>query len=164
MRAQLKKIKFIIKYIYISVLFAFKKPKIRVLDDEETIQKVLRGYSLSRFGDGELRWAINAKDTPRFQNRNVILSEELKRILLDTPNNTLVCLPLNLINMKNKTYESKYFWKKFVVEYWKKIKPLIRYENIYGIQMYQDFIWIIKIGDMLIKKLIILRKFGIKKI
>ena len=122
----------IIKYFIISIIYFFNKPKVKILNDKETLNYIFDGYSISRFGDGEIRWLLNSKITPAFQERDMKLSKDLKNVFQSQDDKLLVCLPENIINMNNKTLESKFFWKKFVIDYWNEFKLYVDDKRVYG--------------------------------
>ena len=76
----------------------------RVLNEMETLDLALRGRSIARFGDAELRLAVGT-DCPA-QKWNPRLREELVEIL-GRPSDCLVCIP------KFDTTPRKAFWKRF---------------------------------------------------
>jgi len=63
---------------------------VRVLSEDETIDAALRGMSLSRYGDGELRLCLGKSAAS--QSPDPKLQRELKQILAG-PTKSLVCIP-----------------------------------------------------------------------
>jgi hypothetical protein len=80
-----------------------------VLTEEETLQRALAGASLSRFGDGELRLAVDGSAISQVPTKE--LRAELKSILRG-PCMSLVCLPRLQTGPKAQNWE-KYNQEKF---------------------------------------------------
>lgn len=65
-----------------------------VLSEFETINQALKGKSLARYGDGELR-LMAGRGTCVSQDPDPKLAAELRDILKNPPKNCLVCLPIS---------------------------------------------------------------------
>jgi Glycosyltransferase GT-D fold len=63
----------------------------RVLSEDQTLDEVLRGRSISRYGDGELRLMLGGTSASQKANRK--LAQELVRILTDPDQRVLPCIP-----------------------------------------------------------------------
>ncbi|WP_349393669.1 GT-D fold domain-containing glycosyltransferase, partial [Clostridium perfringens] len=106
-------------YSIFKSLNKLNKNRIVVKDCDEIIEKILKEkYSLSRFGDGELR-LICGKDIS-FQKYNKNLSDRLKEILISQTNDKkiLIAIPnvfdtLDIYVDKSKEYwtEQLFFYK-----------------------------------------------------
>lgn len=77
-----------------------------VMTEDETLEAALKGRSLSRFGDGELRLTLGG--TASAQRTNCELLKVELRSLLQTPQKALVCIP-NL-HKDSPKYEN---WKRY---------------------------------------------------
>ena len=106
--------------------------KIEILSDQDTINEIKKGKSIARFGDGEFRWILEKDDTPTFQKNSKELSIRLQDVFKCKNRNLLICIPRNLKDYTNFKATSKWFWRKFVNEYWKEISPIIDNNRIYG--------------------------------
>lgn len=58
----------------------------------ETVQKLKEGYSMSRYGDGELNMILG-RNFSTFQDTDAILIQRLREILKSALQNHMVCLP-----------------------------------------------------------------------
>jgi hypothetical protein len=81
-----------LKKFFLFFLFKIKKKKIcKVLNDYETFQYIKKGYSLSRFGDGELVYMFGFNHVWQIQNK--ILRKKLKAIFNKNYKNLLIGIP-----------------------------------------------------------------------
>lgn len=64
----------------------------KVMDEFATLEAAIRGKSLARYGDGELRLAVGA-DSVSQRERSPELRRELMMILKDPDERCLVCIP-----------------------------------------------------------------------
>jgi hypothetical protein len=78
----------------------------KVMAERETIAEVLRGRSMARVGEGELKLAIAGMDL-KSQRYDARLADEIKAVLT-TPGPAMACLPRNYKGMPNEP-----FWRKF---------------------------------------------------
>ncbi len=109
-----------------------KNEKIHILSFDDTIHKIVNeGYSISRFGDGEFKWMLNIKQNS-FQDSNEELTKRLKEVIQTDNKKILICLPDNLIDISNRTLESKAYWSKFCVKNFTQLKKYILSDKIYG--------------------------------
>lgn len=95
--------------------------KVKVMTEHETLAAVLSGRSITRFGDGEFKLALN-KGPLKQQNNDPSLVARLNEIL-KCEGDYLVAIPrLNKKNPKNA------FWLKLLPQY----EPLLKPDYVYG--------------------------------
>lgn len=111
----------------------YKKNRFRFHDNEETVRKIVKeGYSLCRFGDGELRWAYGVRNNS-FQINDASMEIELRTILESKPNDKIVVAIDELLNNTDGVVDStKAFWREFCVKYDELIISKIPTSRIYG--------------------------------
>lgn len=68
----------------------FRKPTVKSID--ETLEKLKIGFSMSRYGDGELNMILG-RNYSTFQRPDEVLIQRLKEILKSNLSNHIVCLP-----------------------------------------------------------------------
>ena len=84
----------------------------RVLSEDETIDAAIDGFSLARFGDGELRLAVGGDCISQRENSPKLM-DELRAMLSSPPSGCIVCIP-NVVSATPKAAswrrysESKY--------------------------------------------------------
>lgn len=84
-----------------------KLPYPRVLSEMDTIKQAIKGESLARIGDGELRLALGGKHIA--QETTVELSNELLRIIKAGPScSSLVCIPNTQVECAKPQFWSKH--------------------------------------------------------
>jgi len=101
----------------------------KVKDINETIDLILKGNSIIRFGDGEFR-LINGFSIP-YQKYTKDLKKRLKQIFQKKINNLLVGLPETFSNLNQFTFSEIIFWRKYMVKNRISIYNLINLKNIY---------------------------------
>lgn len=101
-----------------------------VNDIDQTINFILKGMSIARFGDGEFR-IINGFDIP-FQKFDPKLKQKLKKIFTDKPNNLLIGLPETFSSLKKFTFWERIFWRKYMSKNRQFIYQLIDLKQNYG--------------------------------
>lgn len=107
-------------------------PKYKVLSLDKTIEKIIQEkISVSRFGDGEFRLCL-PHYTLEFQEQSEEIRKRLHQTLNSNLKNHLVCLPEPLAQTKNFDMPTKYWWKKFINNYGKRIAPFINNDKTYG--------------------------------
>ncbi len=96
--------------------FFAKHPKVAGLD--ETMDKILDGKSIARFGDGELQAITNNIDNS-FQTSNQELSDAIKVVLNSKNKDLLIAIapPFSwtLVNLNN---ESRNYWEPILIKNW----------------------------------------------
>ncbi len=68
---------------------AEKQPCHNIRSDEETIELLLQGYSMARFGDGEYTLALEERGL-RFQKLDLELSRRIREVIQNTDNDKLL--------------------------------------------------------------------------
>lgn len=131
------KVKNTLKY-FRHVLFVIErkitKPdyeKIQIMSDEETIDKILAGYSISRYGDGELQWMLGTNENS-FQKGSPKLKKRLLEVFNSNEKNHLVCLTNAFTEMDNFAYDDKLFWQLLIRKNWSMYKTVIKLDRLYG--------------------------------
>ena len=82
-----------------------------IMNSEDTLNYIIdKKCSVSRFGEGELELILHSDIDLGFQQRNALLSESLKRVLVSDEENLLICLPIALNTIKGRTKHSRQFW------------------------------------------------------
>lgn len=92
----------------------------RVIGEVETVRKLHEGYSLARFGDGELKLMDGGSQVREPQN--FYLGLELKRVLQDPYKRVLVGIPT--MDRKGPKYES---WQRHLARYCRLLSPAVTY-------------------------------------
>ena len=120
-------------YINIKYTKFIKKSKLNILNDEKTINEIIsKNKSIVRFGDGEFKWIIGAKQES-FQTYSEELANKLAQILQSTNDNKiLICIPEGLKKVDDYTENSQIFWKNFVRWYGKNIIEYLDKDYNYG--------------------------------
>lgn len=85
-----------------------------VLSEDATIEMALKGRSLTRYGDGELRLALTGTASAQ-RVRHTKLVQELRNILIK-PQKALVCIPNAMQGPKQENWK-KYTENKFISMY-----------------------------------------------
>lgn len=96
----------------------------------DTLDKVAKGKSLARFGDGEI--TLMDGDDIDFQQASPELAAELEQILRNEDSRLLVCLP-TILKACN-AYEENW-WLKFWYVRWQDLKHKLNFEQAYGHSM-----------------------------
>ena len=80
----------------------------------ETMDKLLEGYSISRYGDGELSLIYKKKKNGiNYQEDNNEMRKRLAEILKSDVENHIVGIPGPLIKVDDLTLGEAYFWSKY---------------------------------------------------
>ena len=134
-----KKIK---EFLYIKrneiLLNYFQKKRWNIKTTRETIERIVQGYSISRYGDGEFN-IIFRKKSINFQEYDLELSNYLKVILNSSLPKHLVAIPRTLIEIKNLKDNEKYFWSRYYLKQKKKLKENISNKKVYFDSMISRF-------------------------
>ena len=135
-------IKKIREFLYIKrneILLNYSKEKRwNIKTTRETIEKIVQGYSISRYGDGEFDIAFRKKSI-NFQEYDLELSNYLKEILNSSLPKHLVAIPRTLIEIKNLKDNEKYFWSRYYLKQKKKLKENISNKKVYFDSMISRF-------------------------
>ena len=129
-----------IKYFILYKLESHKNKEInnfyknlKILDDIDTIKLITSSsVSICRFGDGEFKWLLMDETSPGFQDNSYELSKRLKEILTSKNDKILICIPKNLQYIKDAKNTDKWFWRKFINDYGKKISIFLDSKKVYG--------------------------------
>ncbi len=106
-------------------------PKLRFYDDQETVDMLIsEKKSLSRFGDGEIRWMFGV-DLPSFQSYSPKLAEELTRVFQSRDPNLLIGIPRGVVDSRNCNLYAKMHWRTIRGEFYSRILLLTDRERIY---------------------------------
>lgn len=117
-----------------------KKPRHIIINKLETLNKILEGYSISRYGDGEFSLIYREKkDGIKFQDYNEDMRKRLKEILISNQNRHLVAIPSTFIDISNLRKEEKIFWSRYYLKNKKYILPFLNKEKIYYDAMISRF-------------------------
>lgn len=83
---------------------------------EETIDKLItEKKSISRFGDGEIRWILGLPQNS-FQTQNDQMQKDLIRVLTIPNDACLIAVPREIITIDEKTKRAKRFYREFFVK------------------------------------------------
>lgn len=92
--------------------------KIQVLSIPESISLIKsKRLSVSRFGDGEIRWMLNKKMFDSFQSGNDSLAEDLQKTFTSDLDKIAISLPSLPSKNVLYTFKEKVIWKSFWVKY-----------------------------------------------
>lgn len=122
-------IKKIRQFLYIKrnevLLNKLKEERWNIKTTKETIEKIIQGYSISRYGDGEFDIAFRKKEL-YFQEYDSELSKYLREILNSNLEKLLVAIPRTLIEIKNLKENEKYFWSRYYLKQKEKLEKIYR--------------------------------------
>lgn len=138
------KLQMIVILSKIYYLFIYKKNRYKILDDAEIIKKIVNeNKSLARFGDGEFKWMLGAKQVS-FQDNNKEMQEKLIEIMKEKNENLIIGIPRALNNLQNLNKLAKRIWKTFIYLYYKKVKIFIDENREYAdtniTRFYMDYV------------------------
>ena len=117
-----------IKYITDRNYFS---PNLKIMNSEQTIEWVLNGKSISRFGDGELS-LILCDEAIGFQKKSDSLSKALERVLRKPDKNNLVCIPRTFIDRRDMVFRAEQFWLWYLYMYKEKVLKILNSDYEYG--------------------------------
>lgn len=95
----------------------------------DTIDLILKGNSIVRFGDGEFR-LINGFSIP-FQEKNTELQNNLKQIFSVKEKKLLIGLPNTFTSLAQYTFFERIFWRKYMFKNRNSIYKLINLKENY---------------------------------
>ena len=102
----------------------------------ETMEKLLGGYSISRYGDGELSLIYKKKKNGiNYQEDNLEMRKRLAEILLSNLKNHIVGIPGPLIKVDDLIRGEAYFWSKYYYTNKKNLNKHLSKTKIYYDQM-----------------------------
>lgn len=131
------KIKNMLKYcrhVLLVIERKITKPsyeKVKVMSAEETIDKILEGYSIARYGDGELQWMLGTNEHS-FQKGSEKLKERLAEVFTSNEKKLLICLSESFTELDHFSYEDRLFWQLLLKKHWKEYEKVIDLEKTYG--------------------------------
>ena len=109
-------------------------PTPNILTNEETIKKLANeGYSISRFGDGELLLLTKEAELA-YQHKNDILAKRLEQILKSNQKKLLIGIP-NVFDKNALSYRennSKLYWKEYLKKHRKIWYSYLNFNQIYA--------------------------------
>lgn len=109
-----------------------------IRDKEETVEKILQGYSISRYGDGEFSMIISPKNIS-FQEYDSILSKKLFEVLNSSLENHLVAIPTPLIKVDNLIKGDGWYWSKYYFQKKKYLDKILDKNKVYYDAMISRF-------------------------
>ena len=118
-------------YRYMRYLIKKGLTKYDIYTDEECIEKIVNEKkSIARYGDGEFKWILGIKQNS-FEKGSQKLAKELKQIIEEDNENLIVGITHSMFTLKNYNYEAKNYWCRFLEQYIKDIKQIVRYDKKY---------------------------------
>lgn len=140
----LKKIlrKFWYRFVILNLKIHKKKPE--VYSSKYTVDYIIKnGCSVSRFGDGEFKWALGIKQYSFERNSNE-LSVRLKEILKHPQKkNCIVCVSNVFKGLNSYKTEAERYWEKLIIYHSKEIINLLdlnyHYFDTQFTRPYMDF-------------------------
>jgi glycosyltransferase family protein len=110
----------------------------KIMNFNDTITYIIENkVSISRFGDGEIKWILNdAKNS--FQENSYELSIRLQEVLANKCENVLICIPDVFCDLNRFRFTAKRFWR----------LHLNRYRKAWMIYLNKDYYF----GDSLISR------------
>ena len=125
---ELKRLKYLISN---KVRLFFEKSKrYNIKSIDETIDEIIKGKSISRYGDGEFSCILKNKDLG-FQNYDKKLSQKLNKILKSNLENHLVAIPSTLNKINNLTNSEAIFWSRYYIKNYKNLNKILNLQKIY---------------------------------
>jgi len=115
------------KNIPYEIAFNKNIPKVKTIN--ETVNLLLKGSSITRFGDGEFR-IINGFSIP-YQKYDKNLQKRLKQIFQEKIKNLLIGLPETFSTLDQFTFPERIFWRKYMVKNRDSIYKLIDLKQDY---------------------------------
>ncbi|MDC7955952.1 GT-D fold domain-containing glycosyltransferase [Fusobacterium simiae] len=121
-------------------LLKLKEPRYIIKSRVETMDKLLEGYSISRYGDGELSLIYKKKKTGiNYQEHNDEINRRLAEILKSNLENHIVGIPGPLIKVDDLILGEAYFWSKYYYTNKKNLNKYLQKEKIYYDSMISRF-------------------------
>ncbi|MDO4691094.1 MAG: GT-D fold domain-containing glycosyltransferase [Fusobacterium sp.] len=117
-----------------------KEARYNIKTKLETIDKLLEGYSISRYGDGELSLIYKKKKSGiNYQEYNNEIKKRLVEILKSNTDKHLVAIPSPLIKIDNLEKGEAYFWSKYYLTNKKNLETYLDKKKIYYDSMISRF-------------------------
>lgn len=116
----------------INYALLYRKNSYKILDDENTVNEIIKNKkSLSRFGDGEFKWMIGAKQVS-FQENDKELQKKLLNIINNQNEELIIGIPRALNSLSNLNKNAKKEWKLFILFYYNSIKKYLNKKSSYA--------------------------------
>ena len=134
MENYVKKVLKYFRHVYFVIERKITKPsyeKVQVMTHYETIDKILEGYSIARYGDGELQWMLGSNEHS-FQKGSKKLKERLSEVFNSNEEKLLICLSDSFTELDNFSYEDRLFWQLLLRKHWKTYEKVIKLDKLYG--------------------------------
>lgn len=110
----------------------FTNATLKIEPIEDTLQAILEHQkSISRFGDGELRFLLPNQSLV-FQPENEVLKARLLEVLHSNLDNHIVAMPQPMASVASFNLSTKYWWLTFLNTYSDRLVPLIDFKKTYG--------------------------------
>lgn len=117
-----------------------KEKRYLIKNKFETMDMLLKGYSISRFGDGEFSLIYRKdKNGIKFQDYDNEMRERLKEVLVSEVKKHIVGIPSTFSEIKNLRKEEQIFWSKYYLKNIKYIAPFLKKEKVYYDAMISRF-------------------------
>lgn len=108
-----------------------KYPKINFYNDIETVDKIVNEHkSVSRFGDGEIRWMAGVV-LDSFQEYSDEFAKDLKIAFQSSNSNLLIGIPYGLVDSSRCNLYSKLHWKTIKSDFFKNFIQFADLDKIY---------------------------------
>ncbi len=106
----------------------------------ETLDKLIEGYSISRYGDGELSLTYKKKKSGiNYQEDNEILRNRLTEILKSDLDKHLVAIPRPFVKIDDLILGEAYFWSKYYYTNKSNLNKYLEKEKVYYDAMISRF-------------------------
>lgn len=110
----------------------FSKLKPNVASATETINYIKKNRSsIARYGDGELLWAFQARQSGNFEKNSSELAKALRKVLTDPQPNLLIGIPNIFNGLKDETTTSKTYWEGLIIRHGYQIVHLLKSRKKY---------------------------------
>lgn len=124
-----------LKYFVSEISYEFHKEsfqKVQILSDSEVVDEIIKNkVSVSRFGDGELKWIMNIPQDS-FERESIDLSKRLKEVITSNNSSLLVCIPDAFGELNDYRFSSRRFWRVYMHKYRRNWMENINLNQIYG--------------------------------
>lgn len=117
--------------IFYHIQRVTRKKKPKVLNIESSLEYVSQNrVSVSRFGDGELRWMLGI-DPGYFQDNSKTMADRLKQILRSDIDCHVVCIPDIFGGLAQYTDVDAIAWKRMLLRYGRRWTNLLDLDKVY---------------------------------
>lgn len=110
--------------------FFLKRNIIRVKNNIETINKIVGGSSIIRFGDGELM-IMKGGNIKNYQNFTDNLQKKLIESFQNSENNYIIGIPYVFDNDKNLNLKTKLYWSQYLLRNYSFLKKILDKNSTY---------------------------------